>query len=524
MKGWIDNIEKAQNGYNIGDKVRYGTPEYKEAYDKGEVVTKKGVHSPILLPEVVIKRKKQDKNWLEQYKDKIVEENKDAGILGAIVGTPISAITSLPQLFGMKALTGEMQRPSEALDIQNSYGALALDTISDPTNLLGVGLLTKEKLLNNINKVNPSNILSKVNKKSTFSKNLSPDNFNHNLIDFEDLESLMEKYKDETFKKFGRELTNKELGLYSKLQEIKQDRLKSLYPDEHVFVNSLKNKLVVNDTYKSTKEILDPFIQTHEISNNYTPREIVLADSYQWGYDNYFNKRPEVTVDDNLFNPLIDEFEELVKKNKTKRPEKFFRNQDDFYVQKAWNKNGEPLINKKYKDLVPGDEYEPGSFVSTTLSPTNYSSGTFLTEIIVPENQSFLNMASTGNRKFYSEAENILPRNLRFRIEDIQDYKSDDVYSLNSTNKKIKESIVNPYKNGGIIKDDKGYWNPDNWGKNVEIGSGDITMEGVYEPLIGISKETGEKKIMIPGKNYKFANTKSVIEKPIHNNWLDKYN
>ena len=54
---------------------------------------------------------------------------------------------------GMKALTGEMQRPSEGLDIKNPYGAMAIDAISDPANLIGVGELSglsklgKEKAL-----------------------------------------------------------------------------------------------------------------------------------------------------------------------------------------------------------------------------------------------------------------------------------------------------------------------------------------------------------------------------------------
>ena len=42
-------------------------------------------------------------------------------------------------------------------------------------------------------------------------------------------------------------------------------------------------------------------------------------------------------------------------------------------------------------------------------------------------------------------------------------------------------------KNGGVIKDNDGYWNPDNWGKVVEIDSNDITMKGVNQPLLGKS-------------------------------------
>lgn len=108
---------------------------------------------------------------------------------------------------------------------------------------------------------------------------------------------------------------------------------------------------------------------------------------------------------------------------------------------------------------------------------------------------------------------------------------------------------VDQQRDGGIIKDNQGYWNPDNWGQPVEIGSNNITMEGVYEPLLGIS-DTGDTKLMQPGKNYKFKG-KKVTEFPVaelginqldaypmkklnqllnftnnpdKDNWLDKYN
>jgi uncharacterized protein YgiM (DUF1202 family) len=50
----------------------------------------------------------------------------------------------------------------------------------------------------------------------------------------------------------------------------------------------------------------------------------------------------------------------------------------------------------------------------------------------------------------------------------------------------------------------------------VEIGSPYITMEGVDQPLIGISDE-GDKKYMTPGKNYKFKG-KKVREYPVAKN------
>ena len=68
-------------------------------------------------------------------------------------------------------------------------------------------------------------------------------------------------------------------------------------------------------------------------------------------------------------------------------------------------------------------------------------------------------------------------------------------------------------RKGGVIKDNQGYWNPQNWGKVVEIDSNDITMKGVNQPLIGVSDE-GDVKYMEPGKDYKFKG-KKVKEYPV---------
>jgi hypothetical protein len=81
---------------------------------------------------------------------------------------------------------------------------------------------------------------------------------------------------------------------------------------------------------------------------------------------------------------------------------------------------------------------------------------------------------------------------------------------------------VKQHKKGGeITKDDNGYWNPENWGKPVEIGSNEITMQGVYEPLLGIS-DTGDTQMMYPGEDYKFKG-KKVTEYPVSKKWLEKY-
>ncbi len=102
-----------------------------------------------------------------------------------------------------------------------------------------------------------------------------------------------------------------------------------------------------------------------------------------------------------------------------------------------------------------------------------------------------------------------------------KNYNDEDIiYLMNNlaSNNKSSNSIM--AKNGTVIKDDMGQWaHP---GEITEIGSNSITMNGVGYPVLGVSKQTGEKKLMLPEKNYKFANTKQVTEYPL-TNWLDQY-
>lgn len=65
----------------------------------------------------------------------------------------------------------------------------------------------------------------------------------------------------------------------------------------------------------------------------------------------------------------------------------------------------------------------------------------------------------------------------------------------------------------GTVIDPMGYWNPENVGNPVIIPSNVITMEGVDQPLIGISDE-GDVQYMEPGENYEFEG-ESVLELPV---------
>jgi len=73
--------------------------------------------------------------------------------------------------------------------------------------------------------------------------------------------------------------------------------------------------------------------------------------------------------------------------------------------------------------------------------------------------------------------------------------------------KKTKASA----KNGSVIKDDMGQYNHP--GEITEIGSNQITMQGVPYPVLGIS-DTGDTQMMYPNQEYEFIG-ESVTEYPI---------
>lgn len=81
-----------------------------------------------------------------------------------------------------------------------------------------------------------------------------------------------------------------------------------------------------------------------------------------------------------------------------------------------------------------------------------------------------------------------------------------------------KYQVKKNWKNGGNIVDPMGQWaHP---GKVTTIPGNDITMKGVNYDVLGVSN-TGDKKLMKPGKNYKFDGD-YVTEYP-KGGWLNKY-
>ena len=136
-----------------------------------------------------------------------------------------------------------------------------------------------------------------------------------------------------------------------------------------------------------------------------------------------------------------------------------------------------------------------------------------------PVSKEHLNKFLNGYKKPGEKSDKPLIEANSGELLNILNSQDDAVWLLNNIVSNQNNELIPIAENGGIIKDNNGYWNPDNWGKVVEIDSNDITMKGVNQPLLGISDE-GDIQYMEPNKDYKFKG-KKVREFPIARNGIN---
>jgi hypothetical protein len=514
-----------------------------------------------------------------------------------------------PQTGLMEVITGKQQTPSQAFGFQNTDGWLdsplsfgknlsnfAMDAVLDPVNLIGVGIaddiarttlkgLSKKGALRQL----PSSVddVSKVFKSEIDWSKWNPETPNY--------PELINEYNaiEETTKKAGTWMKNPDGSAFEGTPEqfIQQQSsyFKKAYPQGY---NEVYRGVSANNSFANLDEGTDL-----ELSG---PRGIFtankeLASNYVLGPQAWEeNKRILTPFDPDNTAGL---FELVYPKGK----------QIDRYQQlDDWsNVNLGRIPNKeniKYSIDNLKSQLERRKKITEELESTEGMSSIAdqaKIEIKIQENRiaklqkyydDFDNIVSDeaefnkmrnalGDKTTTDDIAQYIPKtNLRsVTLRDLIDSGQGDVTIVNNrpgnylkskvgnvgffdlTNPNIYKGVIpagiattlsiDQQKNGGITKDNRGYWNPDNWGKPVEIDSNDITMEGVYEPLLGVS-DTGDTKLMKPGKNYKFKG-KKVTEYPVaklginqldaqpmkklnqllnftnnpdKDNWLDKYN
>lgn len=84
----------------------------------------------------------------------------------------------------------------------------------------------------------------------------------------------------------------------------------------------------------------------------------------------------------------------------------------------------------------------------------------------------------------------------------------------------VSQLVDNPiFQEGGKIPvSSRGQYDYPDKEVLVPTKNGEITMKNLVNPLLAISLETGEKKILMPEKEYQFKDTKNVLEIPLWTN------
>jgi hypothetical protein len=564
---WLNKYDVAQNGYTTGDQVEYGTPEYTEAYNKGEVVTDEGVRSPIALDEVVIQNNyRKPRGFWEQYRDKIVDENKDAGPLGAIIGTPISAITSLPQLAATKLFSGNwnneyynMQRPSEAMDVENPYAAFAIDAVTDPANLIGAGVLTKENALAKLSNLRNINAEGKIfTGLNNELNNLAIQNTERYMAKRVLPDAPLVKELEPYISRIGEPIISREEEVFRNIMGPEYRAQKELentkffdpkgniidvptsnyspikyfegnYTDQPIKENNFGSIYTLNPLTLFGDDFNKPFLR--KIGNSkgiksLIENEAITSPGYSapyfspkttWeGYNGTFAVGVDPKKVSPRFNKNVKSFDKFGNKTKGGLESLSMHNKSTGDLQRGYQSSW---------DEIPLEEGATSVF--RRLPFTGAYKEIPLNAVLNPAERTFAQKIALNPH--LADAQNIAEQALRYGIKlSVAQEIANSIFETKGDSTPFGNPIIpikpiinkvsnDKKKQGGIIKDDRGQWaHP---GEITEIGSNQITMQGVPYPVLGIS-DTGDTKLMLPNKNYKFKG-KKVTEYPMAKNGIN---
>jgi len=475
-------------------KLIYGSPEYKKAYDENRVAYYDEDSDTYInqeLAPIEVAGRAKEKGFWQKYVDKIVEENRGASPLEAAIGVPISAVASLPQLAATYAFTDKMQRPSEAMDIENPYLAMGTDAILDPANLVGAGVLTKEQALARLAASKKSGLLSNAWR-------LNPKAYQYNLP-----ENTM-------WRGLGQE--GMEDAVSSGVFRSKQD--------------------VVPEFYPGTKLRMDKSFGT----NPYFTPKFKTAATYG---DQYLGEVPR---------DVANWRQRYKRTNWSQVADKPIPVDKGRLLQKDWLQGYKPIEVPKQNNIKPSfikQDLSEGNDIKYsftddqgnnigTFSGTKSPKGIYVNGIEVNPEFRRQGIASDIYKNIARELQSKNEGTLFSRSGQHQFTDKDELGRSIAPANKLWENLVNkgeaekfvegmshtykikPLKEGGVIKDDMGQWaHP---GEITEIDSPYITMQGVPYPVLGIS-DTGDVQMMYPEEEYEFVG-KKVTEFPMAKNGL----
>lgn len=289
---------------------------------------------------------------------------------------------------------------------------------------------------------------------------------------------------------------------------------KSRYKDNLDFYN----KTLVDPITKGTKP---KFGGLYKYDKDADDRIVIEEDILNKGMHNYLTDNDR--IEKGYYKQTLDSYKGFKKLNKNIKPVKYLRNAELFPIP-VYKKPVQPVKYQK-PEPAPVVEKQPIPKQPTSQPKPLYE---YEGESVMVQTPGGGGGAMVGVRKKDGTVEYIRPEDYqRMGVPKYgQDYiKSKQKMQNGGEMKFYQEGLdfkpKSISKNGSVIKDDRGQWaHP---GEITEIGSNDITMQGVNYPVLGIS-DTGDTKMMYPDQDYKFDG-KKVTEYPMaqDGDWLKKF-
>lgn len=450
-------------------------------------------------------------------------------------------VAEAPQKGVTQAITGKYQTPSEAMGIENPIGAIATDMVLDPVNLIGAGVVNKlikssevsTNAIKNISKTlakEAKNIPKKINPKhlsaaksalkeaNEWSRNwYNHPEFEKRLLDIDNMA------KQESLERFKRDIPYmKEHLMDLGHPEDRADRAIQRHIDEIINDKSMSS---------STVRMLERVDKQNYISK-FETRKNKLSNLIK-GRPSNFNRAWGISgYDLDTFSPTYNEFTRQNLVDKDLAP---------FIIKTTGVHEGAHGINDAGMTLSPkfeeilqspfdmskyslrGYDGQYANIESYILDPTELYSRVQelrMAAELKPGQQVTTQMADhlidIGKNQNLIHPEFFKLINDKIKFRDMLNTVPAIAAPLGVAGVMSQKEPSKEFKEGGVVKDNRGYWNPNNWGKPVEIDSNVITMKGVHQNLLGIS-DKGDVKLMRPGENHVFKG-KKVREYPVAKN------
>jgi len=574
-------MASAQKGKNDIEKISINDPRYPELYKNRQVGSYyDGAYSLPDLPEFVVEGKD------ERLKEAMYEGSNKFG-MNALGLMSAPQVVTMEALTGKQQTPSEafgFQQPGGWLDSYSSFGKnasnLAMDAVLDPLNLLGVGVADDiaKNTFRQLGKTRTSTVQEFIPK---MLENVDPFEIDDIIKNLEYYKKFKLKPEEEEFLDLiasGKEsidgsLKSRRADLLStkgktRLIQQEKDYLESIgFPKENIDKQALQNAnsriIEITNTKSINKEVdylynvnirtrenLQPFLDNSNLYDN------AYAKTNPFNDIDTFNK-PLTSGGINLEKPIILGSKSLpgdigigapfINSKPTEMHEiahllqrgRVLPIDNDARALITPRKDLNPVDAKAYKYFLKGSEKrEPSAFLNE-LRESMYENGLINDRLsnITPDilRKSYDNFKKTPSVINFLKRDGSPTRVSSHRILDFMEPNNLNFSNLSNLLNRLPSATLplagaatiagsqtlEQKRKGGVIKDDRGQWaHP---GKVTEIDSNYITMEGVPYDVVGVS-DTGDTKLMKPGKNYKFKG-KKVTEYPVAKDgaWLDNY-